>query len=897
MTSFLLSKLANALGIPTQSGHPPNLAQKSQSKWQDQRVSKHKAVAAVLLERGLDEATASHASKNELDEWDFKDVHGVFNKIRASPEDVRKGLRSFKPTAANDDAASSTDHRPNYFVTPSLALVERAAHTGMALCVNVEGEFALKERDYLALSHVWSEGVGADLNNKGLPRYLISRLFERTTSLGVQWIWLDSLAIPGGTRTLTVHEEDLKVEMINCMADIYRKATAVVIIDALVLRLQSNHAVDVAVALICGKWITRIWTYQEIKLATRAVIVTGAGTVEYSDMLNTLRDLAGPNAMSGTQRGSRAVLYRRLVVLQRDDQLGISLPDIAMACGYRKAGVDIDYARAFFPTLGLEWKARFTREDGMRVIYESQRDHASRLVLWHGPPRCQWPGWAPASFNDLQDALILDSSVWKRRGLSRSWYSNKVRKLVPSKPGSLILELDDGRDPGALTCCLLSKTENPKSIQEFEKAVEDGTAYILADQPLYPKASWPYVAVLAERFITPREQEAWVCLTAAVIDTEPSYTTSKSEWLLLHENPISELDTSGKFHSELHYMIAMSEETEGSAETGETALHIAAYRGDIAKVREQLDSGMSVHSTDERGWTPLHSAASAGQYAIVPILVDAGADLEVVDKNDGRTPLVLAADKGHCETIRALVEAGADPSYSHEKGWSPLNTAIISTRIGAVKLLLELGVDPSIRDAGGSVPLVHAVMKVEQPAIKKSIEQDQRPSTTVDILLDAGADPNVTHCSGLSPIDAAARGGQAYAIQRLIDHGAEVEPNGAGENTPLYHAVKAQHEEAVQILCDNGADTNAIVKDGWTPFAHAIQSGNLNIIRRLRAAGGNLNVRYGADELTLLHIAAVEGHAVVIKWLAAPEQGLNVAERDGRGRTARELVAEMRRQV
>ncbi|KAK4981220.1 hypothetical protein LTR66_010155 [Elasticomyces elasticus] len=200
-------------------------------------------------------------------------------------------------------------------------------------------------------------------------------------------------------------------------------------------------------------------------------------------------------------------------------------------------------------------------------------------------------------------------------------------------------------------------------------------------------------------------------------------------------------------------------------------------------------------------------------------------------------------------------------------------------------------------------------MKVEQPAIKKDTEQDQRPSTTVDILLDAGADTNVTHCSGLSPIDAAARGGQAYAIQRLIDYGAEVEPNSPGENTPLYHAVKAQHEEAVQILCDNGADTNAIVKDGWTPFAHAIQTGNMNIIRRLRAAGGNLKVRCGADELTpvildhlhhwltLLHIAAVEGHAVVIKWLAAPEQGFNVAERDGRGRTARELVAEMRRQV
>ncbi|KAK4977331.1 hypothetical protein LTR66_010156 [Elasticomyces elasticus] len=300
MTSLLFSKLANALGIPIQSGHPTKLARKTQSQWQDQQISKHKAVAAVLLERGLNESTASHASMNELDEWDSKDVHFVFNKIKASPEDVRRGLRSFDPPTANDDAVSVEDYRPNYFVKPSLTLIERAAHTRVALCVNVEGEFALRESDYLALSHVWSEGVGADLSNKGLPLYLVSRLFERVRSLSVQWIWLDSLAIPGGTRTLTVHEEDLKVEMIKCMADIYRKATAVMIINALVLRLQSVHTIDVAVALICGKWITRIWTYQEIKLATRAVIVTGAGIVEYGDILNTLRDLAGPNAISST---------------------------------------------------------------------------------------------------------------------------------------------------------------------------------------------------------------------------------------------------------------------------------------------------------------------------------------------------------------------------------------------------------------------------------------------------------------------------------------------------------------------------------------------------------------------------------------------------------------------
>lgn len=42
------------------------------------------------------------------------------------------------------------------------------------------------------------------------------------------------------------------MSLINCLADIYRKAKAVVILDALVLRLRSTDPVETAVALYCG---------------------------------------------------------------------------------------------------------------------------------------------------------------------------------------------------------------------------------------------------------------------------------------------------------------------------------------------------------------------------------------------------------------------------------------------------------------------------------------------------------------------------------------------------------------------------------------------------------------------------------------------------------------------
>jgi hypothetical protein len=64
-----------------------------------------------------------------------------------------------------------------------------------------------------------------------------------------------------------------------------------------------------------------------------------------------------------------------------------------------------------------------------------------------------------------------------------------------------------------------------------------------------------------------------------VFDAEPTYNGKTDTWLLLHENPVSQNFMSGKDSSELNYMIELSEQTEGSLEEGETALHVAARNG------------------------------------------------------------------------------------------------------------------------------------------------------------------------------------------------------------------------------------------------------------------------------------------------------------------------------
>ncbi len=58
-------------------------------------------------------------------------------------------------------------------------------------------------------------------------------------------------------KALTLHEKDFKANLINYLADIYKKAKAVVILNTLILKLRSTDPVKTTVILYCdGKSTT-----------------------------------------------------------------------------------------------------------------------------------------------------------------------------------------------------------------------------------------------------------------------------------------------------------------------------------------------------------------------------------------------------------------------------------------------------------------------------------------------------------------------------------------------------------------------------------------------------------------------------------------------------------------
>jgi hypothetical protein len=413
---------------------------------------KKQKVQETLLRYGIAPKTARAVASMELRNWPSEELSTILEKVPKRGPDIRS-LDFSSSSLLSGMASLLTGTRKSPWLKPPSKLMESSAKNGSALCVNAAGEWALLEDGYFAISHVWEQGIQADLNNRGIPLTHVQQIFQKIQQIGAKWIWLDGLAIPGTSRSLTLHEEELKIAIINNLANIYQRANSVIIFDALVMQLQSTNLRDVAVCLICGKWMTRVWTYQEICLAKQALIITGSGFVGFLDISRKLRALSGLDGhlpeIFGTDRDNLdevahvekssdkyEELYLTFARLLLADGKKPSLAQLAMACHDRKTGNDIDYARAFFPILGLTWKTNLTREEGMELIYNAQKYYAKRLILMNGSPRSSFrPGWAPSYLTGLDGRPIgpddpLGDVEWEKRGLRRNWYTYKVREIL-----------------------------------------------------------------------------------------------------------------------------------------------------------------------------------------------------------------------------------------------------------------------------------------------------------------------------------------------------------------------------------------------------------------------------------------------------------------------------------
>jgi ankyrin repeat protein len=146
----------------------------------------------------------------------------------------------------------------------------------------------------------------------------------------------------------------------------------------------------------------------------------------------------------------------------------------------------------------------------------------------------------------------------------------------------------------------------------------------------------------------------------------------------------------------------------------------AATVGDLERLEALLKADPVLASSfDEGGTTALHLAAFFGQLGAAQTLLDHGAPISIMSRVESphipkNTPLHAAlAGRAHA-VAELLIERGADVTAIDSAGLAPIHHAAFGGSMAMTEKLLKLGVEVNPRDKRGFTPYGQAVARGHQ---------------------------------------------------------------------------------------------------------------------------------------------------------------------------------------
>ena len=124
---------------------------------------------------------------------------------------------------------------------------------------------------------------------------------------------------------------------------------------------------------------------------------------------------------------------------------------------------------------------------------------------------------------------------------------------------------------------------------------------------------------------------------------------------------------------------------------------------------------------------------------------------------------------------------------------------------------------------------------------------------TLSVLLEHGADLELTDYNDRTALHIAAQIGCVANIRLLLEKGAKLEPRQSRGYTPLLMAVEAEQQQAVQTFLEVGADVNAKLNDGSGALHIALDNNHTQLVTTLLDRGIECFTpnNYGATPLNL----------------------------------------------
>jgi len=193
-----------------------------------------------------------------------------------------------------------------------------------------EGSISLTPREfegdekYIAISHVWSDGLGNPnvdgLKHNGLTECQVSRLYRFCKKLLPDrpvLLWMDTLCIPAQDQYRSQRKK-----AIATMRSIYTKAAKVLVLDAELLEACVHASnLELLLRILSSGWMRRVWTLQE-------GILNEATYIQFKDGVVNPVQLEGWNRhdICFGPRGERQFMFDEIDMFWSRMRAGLRLP-------------------------------------------------------------------------------------------------------------------------------------------------------------------------------------------------------------------------------------------------------------------------------------------------------------------------------------------------------------------------------------------------------------------------------------------------------------------------------------------------------------------------------------------------------------------------------------------
>jgi ankyrin repeat protein len=210
---------------------------------------------------------------------------------------------------------------------------------------------------------------------------------------------------------------------------------------------------------------------------------------------------------------------------------------------------------------------------------------------------------------------------------------------------------------------------------------------------------------------------------------------------------------------------------------GSTALHTAAFKGNLPLVNLLLENGADMEAENNLGEIPLDHAVYNGSEPIVQLLLQQNPHTIKARANDGKTLLHYAARGGHLSIIKLLLMTEPNLLDAEDStGRTALFRAVFTGRKEIVEFLLQHGCQLTLREIGRAAPWDFIGAKVPMAEI-------------MDLLVTHGWDVDERYDQGRTALHVAVINGDEETARSLISHGSNLEIGDDDGDTALDIAI------------------------------------------------------------------------------------------------------------